>query len=181
MREVVDALGVDAREERHVVRRPPPREQPPQRDRVDDRAREQVRAGPRALVEHRDRHLAEPLGEPRRLLEQLAEADRAREARRPGADDEDADVDPLLGRSGGLGDRVRRAQRRRVVGRPRHQLLRARTSSVSFGTIWFRSPTTPMSQNSKMGAFGSLLTATIVPDDCMPTLCWIAPEMPQAM
>ena len=39
----------------------------------------------------------------------------------------------------------------------------------------------PMSANSKMGAFGSLLMATIVPELCMPTLCWMAPEMPAAM
>ena len=58
---------------------------------------------------------------------------------------------------------------------------RARTSSVSFGTIWCRSPTTPMSQKSKIGAFGSLLIATIVPEPCIPTLCWIAPEIPHAM
>ena len=58
---------------------------------------------------------------------------------------------------------------------------RALTSSVSFGTIWCRSPTTPTSQKSKIGAFGSLLIAMIVPEPCMPTLCWIAPEIPHAM
>ena len=62
-----------------------------------------------------------------------------------------------------------------------HELFRARTSSVSFGTTSFTSPTTPRSQNSKIGAFASLLMATIVAEACMPTLCWIAPEMPQAM
>jgi hypothetical protein len=31
-----------------------------------------------------------------------------------------------------------------------------------------------------MGAFGSLLIATIVFELCIPTLCWIAPEIPQA-
>ncbi len=56
----------------------------------------------------------------------------------------------------------------------------ARTSSVSFGTTWCRSPTTPRSLNSKMGAFASLLIATITFELCMPTLCWIAPEIPQA-
>ena len=39
----------------------------------------------------------------------------------------------------------------------------------------------PRSQKSKIGAFASLLIATIVPEPCIPTLCWIAPEMPQAM
>jgi len=58
---------------------------------------------------------------------------------------------------------------------------RAFTNSVSFGTIACRSPTTPKSAKSKMGAFGSLLIAMITWDDCMPTLCWIAPEMPTAM
>ena len=57
-----------------------------------------------------------------------------------------------------------RVERRRVLGgpRPSHQSVRCFTSSVSFGTISCRSPTTPRSQNSKIGAFGSLLIATIV-------------------
>ena len=59
--------------------------------------------------------------------------------------------------------------------------LRALTSSVSFGTTSCTSPTTPRSENSKIGAFGSLLIATITFELCIPTLCWIAPEMPQAM
>ena len=67
------------------------------------------------------------------------------------------------------------------IGRATAPQPRARTSSVSFGTISCRSPTTPTSQKSKIGAFGSLLIATMVPDPCMPTLCWIAPEIPQAM
>ena len=53
-----------------------------------------MRAGLLALLEHRDRHVAEPLGELRRVLEQLAEPDRAGEPGRPGADDQDADLDP---------------------------------------------------------------------------------------
>ncbi len=51
---------------------------------------------------------------------------------------------------------------------------------MSFGTISCRSPTTPRSLNSKIGAFPSLLIATITFELCMPTLCWIAPEMPSA-
>ena len=58
--------------------------------------------------------------------------------------------------------------------------LRWRRSSVSFGTISCTSPTTPRSLNSKIGAFGSLLIATITFELCMPTLCWTAPEMPSA-
>ena len=43
-----------------------------------------------------------------------------------------------------------------------------------------RSPTIPRSENSKIGAFESLLIATMFSEVCMPTLCWIAPEMPAA-
>ena len=86
------------------------------------------------------------------------------------------------GGSVGRADRVGGAEWRWEVARPRHlRYARARTSSVSFGTIWCRSPTTPRSQKSKIGAFGSLLIATIVPAPCIPTLCWIAPEIPHAM
>jgi len=53
-------------------------------------------------------------------------------------------------------------------------------ASVSFGRILLRSPTMPRSLNSKIGAFASLLIATMFSEDCMPTLCWIAPEMPAA-
>ena len=48
-----------------------------------DRSGEQVRAWLRALVEYGDRHLAEPLGERRRLLDELAEPDGAREPAGP--------------------------------------------------------------------------------------------------
>src|SRR6476660_3980892 len=57
---------------------------------------------------------------------------------------------------------------------------RAASASVSFGITVNTSPTTPRSANSKMGAFTSLLLATITPALDIPTLCWIAPEMPQA-
>src|SRR4029077_4269292 len=56
----------------------------------------------------------------------------------------------------------------------------ALTASVSFGRILLRSPTMPRSENSKIGALASLLIATMFSEDCMPTLCWIAPEMPAA-
>ena len=55
-----------------------------------------MRAWLLALLEHRHRHLAESFRQLRRVLEQLPEADRAGEARRPGADDQDADLDPLV-------------------------------------------------------------------------------------
>jgi len=44
-------------------------------------------------------------------------------------------------------------------------------ASVSFGMILLRSPTTPRSENSKIGAFGSLLIATMFSEFCIPTLC----------
>src|SRR3954452_12656351 len=67
--------------------------------------------------------------------------------------------------------------RARDLGQP----LRLVISSVSCGATWNRSPTTPKSAISKIGASGSLLIATIVLDVCMPARCWIAPEMPTAM
>src|SRR5215212_5167411 len=53
-------------------------------------------------------------------------------------------------------------------------------ASVACGSTVNRSPTTPKSTSSKIGASSSLLTATIVLDVCMPARCWIAPEMPLA-
>ena len=120
------------------------------------------------------------------LFEQLAEPDGAGQPAGAASDDQDPDLDPLVRRVGRRADRLGARERRRVVGRAdaahlAHLYWRARRSSVSFGAICARSPTTPTSAKSKIGAFGSLLTATIVPDPCMPTLCWIAPEMPRAM
>jgi hypothetical protein len=74
-----------------------------------------------------------------------------------------------------------RSAHRAALSRSCYDPRRALTSSVSFGRTAFRSPTTPRSAKSKIGAFSSLLIATIVPLPFMPTLCWIAPEMPQAM
>src|SRR6185437_15861556 len=78
--------------------------------------------------------------------------------------------------------RPRRAARGRGagLGRPPAGQPRAASSSVSFGRIASASPTTPTSANSKIGAFWSLLIATIVPALAIPTLCWMAPETPQA-
>jgi hypothetical protein len=39
----------------------------------------------------------------------------------------------------------------------------------------------PKSAISKIGASGSLFTATIVFEVCIPARCWMAPEMPRAM
>ncbi len=54
------------------------------------------------------------------------------------------------------------------------------TNSVSAGTMAKRSPTTSRSANSPIGTPASRLIATMVPALCMPTLCWIAPEIPTA-
>src|SRR6266513_2782975 len=54
----------------------------------------------------------------------------------------------------------------------------ALTASVNLGRILCRSPTTPRSLNSKIGALGSLLIARMFSELCIPTLCWIAPEIP---
>ncbi len=141
-----------------------------------------MRAGLLALLDHRHGHVAELLGERGALLEQLAEPDGAGEPGGAAPDDQDADLDPLVRRVGRRGDELARVDGRRVVGGANaHESLRARRSSASFGTTWWRSPTIPKSAKSKMGAFASLLIATIVPEPCIPTLCWIAPEMPSAM
>src|SRR5438067_13356493 len=93
------------------------------------------------LLDDGDRHLPQPLRQLGRVLQQLAEPDRAGEARGAGAHHEDTDLDPLLGRVARLGDELARLERGRELGRL--HALRAWTSSVSFGTISGRSPTTP--------------------------------------
>ena len=69
---------------------------------------------------------------------------------------------------------------REVSMRKRAQPFALFTAAVSLGTISNRSPTTPRSATSKIGASGSLLIAMMKFDVFMPTRCWIAPEMPQA-
>ena len=154
-------------------------------------AGELVGAAHLALLDHRDRHVAERLEQLRLVLEQLQQPHRAGQAGGAAADDRDADLDPLvLGvgrRPGELADRV---DRRRELARrdPPVAVLAtcaqpprlAFTASVSLGTILLRSPTTPRSENSKIGASASLLMATMFSEFCIPTLCWIAPEMPAA-
>ena len=121
-----------------------------------------MRARLLALLDDRERYVAEALGGLGVLLEELAEPDGAGEPGRSGPDDEDADLDPLVGRVGRLGDELARPERRRKVGRARHHRPCAlRRSSMSFGTMVCTSPTTARSLNSKIGAFGSLLMATI--------------------
>ena len=74
-----------------------------------------MRAGHLALVEHRDRHLAELLGRGRVVRQELAEADRAGEPGGAAADEEDADVDALvLGRLR-LGHELPHLHRRWIV------------------------------------------------------------------
>src|SRR5205807_4730470 len=113
----------------------------------------------------------------------------ARETRGAAADDRDADLDHLvLGVEGALDEFLLRVDRRRerrgrdrTVGREhRYEPFFAFTASVSLGRILLRSPITPRSENSKIGAFESLLIATMFSDPCIPTLCWIAPEIPAA-
>ena len=70
----------------------------------------------------------------------------------------------------------RRRRRTERAGQP----LRLVTFSAAAGSTVCRSPTTPKSTSSKIGASSSLLTATIVFEVCMPARCWMAPEMPLA-
>ena len=117
----VDGLARHLAVRREVGRLEPPAEELAQRRRVHHRAGEEMRARLLALLEHCDRHVAEPLAHVRVLLEQLAEPDRAREPARPRADDRDADLDPLVARIRRRADRVAGAERRREVDRPGHE------------------------------------------------------------
>ena len=74
-----------------------------------------MRAGLLSFLEHGDRHVAEPLRNLRLLLEQLPEPDRAREAGGAGADDQDADLDPLVRRIRRLRNRLTPVERRRKI------------------------------------------------------------------
>src|SRR5215203_1089620 len=177
--EEVHRLVLDDAEERKLFEPLAFPEEPLEPARVDHRSGEEMRARLLPFLEHGDRDVAEPVGELGLLLEQLPEADGARKSGGAGAYDQHSDLDLLVRRIGRCRDVAHRVERRWMVG-GLHDPLRARTSSVSFGTISCRSPTTPRSLNSKMGAFGSLLIATMTPEPCIPTLCWIAPEIPQA-
>ena len=77
-----------------------------------------MRARDLALLDHRDRHLAELLGQLRVVLEQLEQPDRAREPGLAAADDRDADLDPLVLGVGRRADELlRRVDRRRELAR----------------------------------------------------------------
>ena len=99
---------------------------------------------------------------------------------------------------GGARGRTGRAQQRHPRARPpredddrdredrgeregAQELARRRTSSVSAGTIWNRSPTTPRSAIFRIGASASLLIATIRFAPFIPTTCCSAPLIPAAM
>ena len=146
---------------------------------------EQVRSGDFALLDHGDRDFAELLGQLRLVLEQLHDLVGAGEAGGAAADDRHANLDALVLRVRRRADHVGRVERRRELARALPPALAqppffALIASVSLGTILCRSPTTPRSENSKIGAFGSLLIARMFSEFCIPTLCWIAPETPAA-
>ncbi len=159
----------------------PVAEEPPKRPGVDDHPREKMRARMSALLGHRQRHITEELGGLRVLLEELPEPDRAGEPGRAGADHEHADFDPLVDGIARFCDELARPKRRWIVDGSYHQgPERRRRRSTNCGTMVCTSPTTARSQNSKIGARGSLLSAMIVSELCMPTLCWTAPDTPRA-
>ena len=92
-------------------------------------------------------------------------------------------VDPLAAGEGLAQARARVAQvadGRRDDEEGAAQPFASFTAAVSAGTISKRSPTTPTSATSKIGARGSLLMATMKSEPFMPTTCWMAPEIPQA-
>jgi hypothetical protein len=71
-----------------------------------------------SLLDHGNRDLAQLLGEPGLVLEELHEANRAGEAGRPAADDRHADLDPIfLGIGRRADELLGRVDGRRVVGR----------------------------------------------------------------
>ena len=112
--QVVDALALDGRDERHVLGEHPG-EEIAEGARIDHRAGEQVRAGRLSLLHDGDRHVAQALGQVGARLEELRRADRGGQPGGARADDQDADVDPLVGRVGRLADELVRIERRRKI------------------------------------------------------------------
>ena len=55
------------------------------------------------------------------------------------------------------------------------------SASISFGRTLWTSPTMPRSAMPKIGASLSLLMAMMFFEPFIPTMCWVAPEMPAAM
>ena len=183
--EQIDGLPVHRPVVRDVLHVQAVLEQPAQRTRVHDRAGEKVRARLLPFLDHGDRDVAEPLGDLGVRLEQLSQPDRAGEPPGPPPTIRTpTSIRSSAGDDGATTASLARERRRKSAGATPLRFclhpLRARTSSVSLGRICSTSPITATSAKSKIGAFGSLLIATIVPEFCIPTLCWIAPEMPQA-
>ena len=117
LRQEVDGLAVHRPVGRHLLHGDPAREQLPDRARVHDGAREQVRARLLALLEDGDRHVTEQLARLGMLLEELPEAHGAREPAGAATDDQDPDVDALVGRVGHGADRLGVRERRWEVDR----------------------------------------------------------------
>ncbi len=116
--EEVDALAGNLSVGRHSVELlRAALEQPPDRPGVHDGAREKMRAGLLALVDERDRDVAELLGHRGVVLEELPEPDRARKARRAAAHDQDTDLDALVRCVGRSGDHLAARERWRKVRR----------------------------------------------------------------
>src|SRR5437588_926983 len=86
-----------------------------------------------------------------------------------------------LSRAGSAGRAPPPGLRRPDSAEPLRAQLRALSASMSRGTTLCTSPTTPRSAMEQMGASRSLLMATMFLDPFIPTMCWVAPEMPQAM
>ena len=78
----------------------------------------------------------------------------------------------------GLADSPGAELRSRRLAQRAQRALRA---SMSAGTTLWTSPTTPRSAMPKIGASPSLLTQMMLSEPFMPTMCWVAPEMPSAM
>ena len=121
-RQEVDGLLINGPVEGHFVQPLASGEEPLQRAWIDDGAGEQVRACLLPLLDHGDRHLAEALGDPGRVLQELPEPDRAREPGRARADDHDPDLDPLVLRIGRRRDRLRDVERGWELGRSNQSL-----------------------------------------------------------
>ena len=120
--EDVHLLLVDRAVRGHAVEAAVALEQPLQRTGADHRAGQEVRAGLLALLDDRERHVAESLGDVGVLLEQLPEADRAGEAGGSGAHHEHAHLDAFV-------EQGRSARRRTGRGRARCRSRRDATSA----------------------------------------------------
>ena len=149
--------------------------------RVDDGAREEVRARLLALLEDGDRDVAEPLGDlgrsssswPRRIAH-ARPAGPAPTIRTPTSMRSSAgSVGAAIASPARTAAGSRRAGRHQPPFRCAHELGQLGDDLVQVADD-------AEVANSKIGAFGSLLIATITLELCIPTLCWIAPEMPQA-